>query len=74
MRLSNSKNLLNSGTIFRFIALAAGLELSGSSCDSLAALELAVAWMVGDAGEMDDQVKKAINLFLLYFTELLCYL
>ena len=44
----------------RFIALTSGLELSGSSCDSVAALELAVSWMVGDAGEMTDQVLQSV--------------
>ena len=41
----------------RFIAIASGLELSGSPCDVLSSLELAVAWLVGDAGEMEDQVR-----------------
>ena len=41
----------------RFIAIASGLELSGSTCDVLSSLELAVAWLVGDAGEMEDQVR-----------------
>ena len=31
------------------------MELTGSSCDAVAALELAISWMVGDAGEMTDQ-------------------
>jgi hypothetical protein len=52
---------LNNLIIYRFIALLSGLELSGSSCDSVAALELAVAWMVGDAGEMDDQVNFKVD-------------
>ena len=47
---------------FRFIVIASGLELSGSSCDVLASLELAVTWIVGDAGEMGDQVR--IPVFL----------
>jgi hypothetical protein len=33
-----------------------GIELSSDQCSSLAALELGTSWIVGDAGEMDDQV------------------
>ena len=51
------KNILS-----RYIVLVSGLELSGGNCASLSALEMAVAWIVGDTGEMSDQVRLIKNL------------
>jgi hypothetical protein len=53
---------LNDALTYRYIILASGLELSGGTCDALASLEMAVAWIVGDAGEMEDQVIMLTNL------------
>jgi hypothetical protein len=59
---------LNAALTYRYIILASGLELSGGTCDALASLEMAVAWIVGDAGEMEDQVLILTNPHFDLFT------
>ena len=51
------KQLYYKVLVFKSRFIASGLELSGSPCDVLSSLELAVAWLIGDAGEMEDQVR-----------------
>ena len=42
----------------RFVVLISGLELSDRNSQCLPSAQLAVDWIVGEAGEMDDQVRR----------------
>ena len=48
----------------RFVVFISGLELSDRNTRCLPSAQLAVDWIVGEAGEMDDQVRSS-RYFLL---------
>ena len=43
----------------RFVVFISGLELSDRNTRCLPSAQLAVDWIVGEAGEMDDQVGRS---------------